>query len=90
MTNTIATDTINTLTYDASVTYGITCTAKPDKPGVSLWQWVTTTSDGQALVFSTHTVCRYGENFNSSPKCPWPACKAVGGDCSECYDGWKM
>ena len=43
---TISVDTERTYSYTTSVSYTITCTAKPDSPGVGLWQWVVESSDG--------------------------------------------
>jgi hypothetical protein len=62
-----------------------TCTAK-DKEGTGLWQWIVRTEDGEILAKDQHTVCKSGDGYNKSPRCPWNACK--NGDCTECEQGW--
>ena len=65
----------------------VTCTAQDDSAGVGLWQWVVMTADKRTQVESIHTVCRYGENYNKPPKCPWNAC--LDGECLECVSDWR-
>ena len=87
MTDTITTDTYSSYSYDFSEDYTVNC---PDLPagesGVGLWQFVVTSSDGTATVASNHFMCRYGENYNKAPECPWTACS--GDQCIEC-DAWS-
>ena len=85
----ISLDTERTYSYTTSVNYTITCTAKPDSPGVGLWQWVVESSDGQTSVLTPHTVCRYGEIYSTPPACPWNACLGSSPDCSKCTDDWN-
>ena len=55
--------------------------------GVGLGQWDTTSHDAKSRIYSTHTVCRYGELYNVAPQCPWNAC--LNGDCSKCANDWQ-
>lgn len=70
----IAEDARNSYSIDTETTHRITCTEKYLEPGVGLWQWVIESSDGQISVMTQHTVCRYGELYNTPPACPWNAC----------------
>lgn len=73
-------------TYSDDVT--VYCTQQGDKLGVGLWQWVTMSADGKSKTRTRHTVCRYGDNYDSSPKCPWNAC--IDGECTTCDPAWKQ
>lgn len=81
----IAHDTKQTYTQDISYDVELTCTAK-GSGGVGLWQYVQESADGKTQVLSMHTVCRYGDLYNKSPRCPWNAC--TNADCSECATDW--
>ena len=81
-------DIEQTYSYDVYVEYTITCTAKPNEPGVGLMQWITESNDEQLSVHSLHTVCRYGDLYNQTPMCPWNACLGSSPDCSQCKDDW--
>jgi len=86
---TITTDTERTYAYNIEVDYSVQCTEQAGQAGVGLWQWVTSTHDGQASVLSLHTVCRYGALYDKSPECPWNACEGDSADCSQCASDWK-
>ena len=80
-------DTTQTYSYDIAAEFTIPCTAKSEKGGVGLCQYVSETNNGDAKVLTTHTVCRYGDLYNVAPACPWNAC--ANSDCSECRTDWK-
>ena len=80
----IAQDTESAYSYDISVDLLLTCTGTE---GVGLWQYVTESRDGKSRVLTTHTVCRYGANYNSSPACPWMACLDL--ECTQCKGDWS-
>ena len=69
-----------TVTQDITQTYGEDFSEKvklkcdDQTGGVGLWQWVVQSADGVSQTRSLHTICRYGDNYDSPPKCPWNAC----------------
>ena len=46
-----------------------------------------TSSDGSIKVMTEHSVCRYGELWNTPPMCPYFACQDADG-CTRCSTGW--
>ena len=84
--NEVMTDTTTAMSKDISISWPITCSEKKAQGGVGLWQFFVQTSDGVSKAFTTHTVCRYGKNYNTPPACPWNACKDT--ECTHCKDGW--
>ena len=82
----ITEDVKSTQAYSTTYSYSLTCSNKAGIYDVGLWQWVTSTNDMKDSVYSIHTVCRYGENYNTPPVCPWNAC--LDGECTTCAEGW--
>lgn len=80
-------DTEQTYSYDVSADIEVSCTAQAAADGVGLWQFVTETTDRASRVSTTHTVCRYGANYNHAPACPWNAC--LDGECNTCATDWR-
>lgn len=66
---------------DYSIKYKTTCKTE-GKNGAGLYQYVYKTTDGSANLFTSHTVCRVGEHWNTPPACLWHACKNP--DCTCC------
>ena len=85
--DTITTDTKNTYSYNFQDTVTIPCDSQKAADGVGLWQYIVTTADGTGATWTTHTVCRYGANYNVEPACPWNACDD--GECTTCKSGWN-
>ena len=81
--STITRDTKSSYDEDYALDVDLTCTGTD---GVGLWQWVTASADGKSRVLSDHTICRYGADAFTSPKCPWNAC--LNRDCTECSSDW--
>ena len=65
--------TNNSMSYSFDTAYTVHCTG-PAAGGLSLWQQVTEDTDGKFRVWGTETVCRYGENKDVEPECPFEAC----------------
>ena len=79
-------DTKFTYSANFSDEHDLSCTA-PEEGGVGIWQWRTKTNDGSSVVFTNHTICRYGlEHYNTPPACPWNACVDL--ECTICTDDW--
>ena len=77
----VSNDTSTAMTKDYSIKWPITCSDQSGEGGgVGLWQFMVQSHDGQDLTMTTHTVCRYGADYNTSPKCPWDAC--LDGSCT--------
>ena len=83
----ISRDVQASYSYDYSQDVTVECNAEKAADGVGLWQWITTTTDGSSKTYTTHSVCRYGSNYNKSPECPWNAC--LDGQCTTCDPAWK-
>ena len=83
-----STSTSHSMTYSFDVTYKVSCTEKSGTEGVGLFQQVTEGTDGKARVWSTKTLCRYGDLWNTKPECPYEACADA--ECTTCKDGWKQ
>lgn len=66
---------------DYGIVHKTTCKTE-GKNGAGLYQYVYSTSDGRANLFTSHTVCRVGEDWNTPPACHWHACKNP--DCTCC------
>lgn len=84
--NEVKKDVESTQSYSATYEYTLTCTIKGTELDVALYQWVTSTNDKKDNVYSMHTICRYGVNYNSPPACPWNAC--ADGECTTCTTDW--
>ena len=78
---------INAMNSSANKTVKVNCKANNVEQGVSIWQWISTSNDQSSKVLTDHTVCRYGDLFNTEPACPYSAC--ANDDCSVCADDWK-
>jgi|OM-RGC.v1.027559368 hypothetical protein len=86
-TNTIKDDTVDSWGTSGSQTATFTCEdVKEGEYGVGLWQFVTAAPDGSSYTYLPHYVCRYNENYNTPPDCPYTAC--LNGECTECDDSW--
>ena len=83
----VETDTQLTLMKESTQAKSISCSAGDDSTGVGLWQWVVASSDGSVNVMTEHSVCRYGELWNTPPLCPFFACEDAAG-CTSCKEGW--
>ena len=78
-----------TMSYSETITVLITCTPDKSDKGVGLFQW-TVGSPGLASlsnVYTKHTVCRYGSEWQTTPQCPWNAC--LDASCSSCAEDCK-
>ena len=77
----------HSMTYSFDLTYKVGCKHKPGVEGVGLWQQVTEGTDSKFRVWSTDTVCRYGDKWQTAPACPYAAC--LDPECNHCADDWK-
>jgi len=77
----------NLVTMDFGLVHEyVTCPLGESGEVPTLWQHVTMTADTSSTIYSSHVVCRYGENAAVSPQCPWSAC--LDSECTECHNRW--
>lgn len=65
-----------------------TCTVGAGESGAGLWQWVVSTGDSSVTHRHLMSICKTGEGFNVTPKCPIHAC--VDGTCERCMANWSL
>ena len=85
----ISQDVQSSYSKNVNTNVTLTCDQGNGTEGVGLWQYNVATSDWKTTVYTLHTVCRYGENYNSPPACPWNFCDPMDPQCTQCTEEWN-